>query len=110
MPTQMAGDNAVSLLQRTPPCIDWASYDFDELADSEQRLDDALLAEMCALYKQSESTKSTLAARCEFYNEAIDQYHNKDAKWRYKDTSHVRQVDTLVGMIINQDSMILKVP
>ena len=110
MSIQMAGDHAVSLLQRTPPCIDWASYEFEELIDSEQRLDDALLAEMRTLYEKSEMTKSTLEARCEFYNEAIDQYHNKDAKWRYKDTSHDKQIDRLVGMIVNQDNKILKVP
>ena len=107
----MTGGGAAKLLQAAPPCINWADHDgpFDELAASERQLDDAVLAEMRALLEQSEASRTALMDRCKLYNEAIEQFLNKDVTFRYRQSCHNKQVDTLMAMIIEQDNKILKV-
>ena len=109
--TQLAGSGADKLLKASPPCIDKAANDgaFDDLIEREQQLDNVLVAELRSSIEQSKSTQSALVKQCSLNNGALERFLNKDTRWRHKQSCHSLQIDTLMGMIVQQDNKIIKV-
>ena len=105
------GSGADQLLQMAPPCIDKSANDgaFDDLTESEQELDNVLVAELRSFIEKSKSTQSALVKQCTLNNGALERFLDNDMRWRHKHSSHSLQIDTLVGMIIEQDNKIIKV-